>query len=81
MNSNALENVRAKRKAYQRYLQAREGQNYLAYTKSPNLVKPSCMEGMREYDEELAADTNKTPILLCLCYEQNENYGDDCRHG
>jgi hypothetical protein len=61
MNDAALKKVRLKRKAYQRYLQTREGTDYLEYCKARNQVKRSCRRAIREFEKKIAAEAKNNP--------------------
>ena len=61
MNEEALKKVRKKRQAYQRYLETREGKDYLSYAKARNQVKGVCRAAMRDFEKKIAKEAKKNP--------------------
>ena len=65
--SHKVKRKRVKRQAYERYLQTREEQDYLAYVKVHNQVKSSCRKAMRDFEKQVTLEAKKEPQgLLCL---------------
>ena len=61
MDDTALMKVRLKRKSYKRYLQTREGKDYLEYCKAQNQVQRSCKRAIREFEKKIAAKGKNNP--------------------
>ena len=49
LNKSAISKVKKKNHAYHRYLQTREGQDYLEYAKARNQAKAACRRAIRDY--------------------------------
>ena len=63
MNEEAMKKVRKKRQAYQRYLETREGKDYIAYTKARNQVKWNCKRAMRDFENKYPEKQRQTQRL------------------
>ena len=61
MNEEALRKIRKKRQAYQRYLDTKEGKDYLGYTKARNQVKWMCKKAVRDFERQIAREAKKNP--------------------
>ena len=61
MNKTALAKVKRKQKAYQRYLETKEGKDYLKYTQARNQAKSECRKSVKLFEKELAKNIKKNP--------------------
>ena len=64
MNKNTLEKVRRKRKAYQRYMQTREGKDYLEFAQARNQAKWACRKATKDYKKSIAMEAKKNPRVF-----------------
>ena len=92
MNEKAMAKVKKKQSAYKRYLETKEGQEYLIYAKARNQAKWECKKAMKEYEREIAKSAKKNPkrfyayaksklntnhAIPDLVNENNEKISDD----
>ena len=61
MNEAALRKVKKKTHAYHRYMETREGADYLIYAKARNQARNSCRQAVKEYEKSVARDAKKNP--------------------
>ena len=61
MNHKALASVKRKTFAYRRYLNTREGHDYLEYAKARNVVKKECRNAKAEFEHKLAQKVKSNP--------------------
>jgi hypothetical protein len=61
LNGRALDKVRKKRHAFQRYLETREGEDYKAYAKARNQVKWEIKKAMKEFEKKIAQEAKSNP--------------------
>ena len=61
MNANALTKVKAKHRAYRRYLETREGQDYLEYTRVRNQASKEVRKATRTFERNLAKEAKANP--------------------
>ena len=61
MNENVLAKLRKKKTAYSRYLQTKEGKDYLEYVKARNTAKLELRKAIRDYEAEIAKQAKRNP--------------------
>ena len=61
MNNEAMRVIKKKKLAYQRYLETREGKDYLEYVKSRNEAKKEIRRAVRNYEKEISRKAKKDP--------------------
>lgn len=61
MNEDALKKVKKKRQAYQRYLQTREGKDYLLYASARNKVKSASRRALKDFEKSIAKSAKSNP--------------------
>ena len=61
MNNEAMRVIKKKKSAYQRYLETREGKDYLEYVKSRNEAKNEIRRAVRNYEKEISRKAKKDP--------------------
>ena len=61
MNKEALVKVRRKHAAWKRYLETKDGEDYLKYTKARNQARWETRKSQREYEKKVAKDVKKNP--------------------
>lgn len=57
----AMAKIKKKRHAYQRYLETREGKDYLAYARARNQAKGACRKAVKEHEQAIAKEVKKNP--------------------
>lgn len=60
-NDKAMAKVKKKRDAYQRYMQTRDGKDYLLYTRSRNQAKTACRKAVKDYEKGVAKAAKGNP--------------------
>jgi ribosomal protein S20 len=61
MNGKALDKVRKKRQAFQRYLETQEGKEYKEYAKFRNQAKWEMKKAMKEFERKIAQEAKANP--------------------
>lgn len=61
LDDKALAKVKKKREAYKRFIETREGKDYLAYTKARNQAKGACRKAVKDHESSIAAMAKKNP--------------------
>jgi hypothetical protein len=61
MNNEAMRVIRKKKSAYQKYLETREGKDYLEYVKSRNEAKHEIRRAVRNLEKEISKKAKKDP--------------------
>ena len=60
-NDKAMRKIRRKKEAYQRYLQTRDGKDFLEYTKARNQAKGACRQAIRNHEKNVAREAKINP--------------------
>lgn len=60
-NEKALTKVKKKREAYRRYIETREGKDYLCYAKARNQAKQACRRAVQLHEQNIARNAKKNP--------------------
>ena len=60
-NEKALLKVKLKRAAFQRYLQTREGKDYVLYTHACNQAKSACRRALKDFEKQEARSAKLNP--------------------
>jgi hypothetical protein len=61
MNSAVLAKLKVKKQAYKRYLQTRDGADYLLYTRARNQAKSSCRSAVKNFEKNVAKNAKQNP--------------------
>ena len=61
MNKTAFAKVKKKTQMYHRYLQTKDGIDYLNYTRARNQAKSSCRKAMIEFEKSIAKQAKSNP--------------------
>ena len=61
MNATALKIVKKKLKSYKRYLETKEGQDYIVYTRARNQATWECRKAARDLEKKIASESKKNP--------------------
>lgn len=61
MNTKALTKVKNKNDSYKRYIQTREGEDYLKYAQARNQAKWECRKAKRDFEKKLAKESKSNP--------------------
>ena len=61
MNSDALKKVKKKTESYKRYVETREGKEYLEYAKARNQARWECRKAKRDFEKQLAREAKTNP--------------------
>ena len=61
MDGGTLTSVRTKHKRFQRWLQTRSGEDYMAYVKARNQATKACRKAKRRLEEIVATSAKKNP--------------------
>lgn len=61
LNDSAMAKVKKKRQAYERYLQTRDGQDYLQYARARNQARKACRTAVRELEKSVAKKAKQNP--------------------
>jgi hypothetical protein len=61
MNERVLGRIKKKRTAFSRYLETKDGIDYLEYTKARNTAKAEVRRAVRDYEKEIAKKAKKDP--------------------
>ena len=61
MNPKVKTKLTEKKLAYKKYLETREGTDYLRYTRARNQAKSSCRAAVRDYEESVAMMAKRNP--------------------
>lgn len=57
----AMAILKKKRLTYQRYLETRDGKDYLAYARARNKAKGECRKAVKEHEQSIAREAKKNP--------------------
>ena len=60
-NDKAMMKLKKKREAFQRYMNTREGSDYLLYAKARNQAKGVCRSAVRDYERSIAKQAKSNP--------------------
>ena len=60
-DEKALLKVKLKRAAFQRYLQTREGRDYVLYTRARNQAKSACRRALKDFEKQVARSAKSNP--------------------
>ena len=71
LNDKALTKVKKKREAYKRYMQTREGKDYLLYVKARNQVKSECRKSVKQHEKDIARAAKSNPKAF-YAYAKNK---------
>lgn len=61
MNDEVMSKIKKKKQTYQKYLQTREGTDYLYYTRARNQAKNSCRVAVKNLEKTVAKNAKKNP--------------------
>jgi hypothetical protein len=61
MNRNALTKVKKKTQAFKRYLQTREGVDYLQYARARNQARWECRKAEKDFERKIAMEAKQNP--------------------
>ena len=61
MNDTALKKVKKKNQAFKRYMETREGNDYLKYAQARNQAKKSCRQAVKDFEMSVAREAKKNP--------------------
>lgn len=61
LDKGTLASVRKKHKLYRRWLQTKDGQDYLEYCKARNKAKRDCRKAKKRLEKEVAKDSKRNP--------------------
>jgi ribulose kinase len=61
LNDKLMATVKKKHSAYKRYMETRDGQDYLVYTRARNQAKSACKKAVKEYEKEIAKNCKRNP--------------------
>ena len=61
MKEEVAAKIKAKKQAYRKYLDTRDGSDYLTYTKARNQAKNACRKAIRDYEKTVAHDAKRNP--------------------
>lgn len=61
MNNELTSKMKKKKQAYKKYLQTREGTDYLHYTRARNQVKSSCRAAVKSHEKNIARNVKQNP--------------------
>jgi len=64
VNSEAMRVIKKKKSAYHRYLESREGKDYLEYVKSRNEAKNEIQRAVRGFEREISKKAKKDPKVF-----------------
>ena len=59
MNNNMMATIKKKKQAYKRYLQTRDGTDYLYYTRIRNQAKHCCRTAVRNFEKKIARNAKQ----------------------
>ena len=71
LNDKALTKVKKKREAYKRYMETREGKDYLLYVKARNQAKAECRKSVKQHEKEIAKAAKSNPKAF-YAYAKNK---------
>ncbi len=60
-NENALKKVKKKREAFKRYMETREGEDYLAYARARNQAKHESRRAVQLFEKKVAQEAKSNP--------------------
>jgi hypothetical protein len=60
-DEKALAKIKKKRAAFQRYLQTKDGIDYLAYTRARNQAKAACRKAVKDIEKRIAKEAKTKP--------------------
>ena len=61
MNSKSLAKVKKKYHTFKRYMDSREGEDYLKYSQARNQSRWECRKAIRDFEKKIAAEAKKNP--------------------
>jgi len=61
MNERLLGRIKQKRAAFKRYLETKDGQDYLDYTRTRNTTKNDIRKAVKDYEKEIAKKAKRDP--------------------
>ncbi len=61
MTTKALQKVKKKNQSYKRYLETREGRDYLEYAKARNQAKGACRSAVKDFEKKIAREARDNP--------------------
>jgi exonuclease III len=61
LNEKTMAKVKKKSEAYKRYMETREGKEYLQYAKARNQAKKACKQAVKDFEKEIAKTAKTNP--------------------
>ena len=61
MNTTTMAMIKKKKRSYEKYLQTRDGKEYVEYTRARNQAKTQIRRAVREYEKDIAKKAKKDP--------------------
>ena len=60
-NEKALQKIKKKSETYKKYLDTKEGKDYITYTRARNQAKKACREAVKDYEKQIAQQAKINP--------------------
>jgi hypothetical protein len=61
LNEKTMAKVKKKSKSFQRYMETREGKDYLEYAKARNQARRACRQAVKNYEKEIVNSVKSNP--------------------